>query len=583
MFKVDMDILKDLNDSQRKVCIYSGNVLLTACPGSGKTRTILYRLAYLKTINPNSKLLDIAITYTNRAANEITERLENMGIDMSAIWVGTIHKFCMEFIIRPYAMYLDDLKKGFHIIDEYIKRDYCTRISNELKIDTGYNDPLSNPQIYDEYMRVLHANKEIDFDMILDFSIKLFLNNPFIAENISSIIRSIHVDEYQDTNEKQYNILKLIVEQNKNINLLFVGDVNQAIFSELGGVAKTREELEKLYKVSFEEMVLDGCYRSTQRMIDYYCNFEVQHTRVTALSDLKNDSGIIMYDKKCDKNDLAKKIATIINTELQNGISESEICVIAPQWYQIFPMAVQLRKLIPNVSFDAPEISPFKYDPMNPFYLLSRLVYAQAGCNSQRRKRLVYEFFNILSCEYRITKPENFDVHDFLKIVNSASKEFEDGVEVFKLVVELIFKRLNVDFTVENELYNTYMAFLGKVYKRISDYALPHRYDDLCKYFKEREGIVITSIHSVKGEEFHTVIAFDLLNMHLPHSSYIYEQNKKTLREEHTYKILYVLCSRAKKNLYLFSEKGRTTKKGTPLKPTDELCRFSYSYDTIFD
>ena len=82
--------------------------LLTACPGSGKTRTLTHRLAYQVLRDQASKKIKIAITYTNRAAEEITNRLEGMNIDQSSIWAGTIHQFCMHFIIRPYAMYSRD-------------------------------------------------------------------------------------------------------------------------------------------------------------------------------------------------------------------------------------------------------------------------------------------------------------------------------------------------------------------------------------------------------------------------------------------------------------------------------------------
>lgn len=160
------------------------NYILTACPGSGKTRTITYRLAYLQQKYAPSQKYNIAITYTNRAANEIDSRIEDMGIDLSTIWAGTIHQFCMKFIIRPYAMCSDILCKGYHIIDEYIKGQYCNEIASEIGIKVGYKDPLSFPDIKREYVKRLRENKEIDFDMILDIAYSLLCDYPFIAENI---------------------------------------------------------------------------------------------------------------------------------------------------------------------------------------------------------------------------------------------------------------------------------------------------------------------------------------------------------------------------------------------------------------
>ena len=118
----DFTFLVQLNPKQRDVCISENNYVLTACPGSGKTRTITYRLAYLDKKYIPSRLLNIAITYTNRAADEIYSRLDSMSIDESSIWTGTIHQFCMHFIIRPYAMYSEQLCHGYHIVDEFNKK-----------------------------------------------------------------------------------------------------------------------------------------------------------------------------------------------------------------------------------------------------------------------------------------------------------------------------------------------------------------------------------------------------------------------------------------------------------------------------
>lgn len=97
--------LRQLNQKQMEVCLSNDDMLLMACPGSGKTRTITYRLAYMAEKFRDSKKWNIAITYTNRAAQEIDERLSRLDISLENVWTGTIHQFCMHFIIRPYAMY----------------------------------------------------------------------------------------------------------------------------------------------------------------------------------------------------------------------------------------------------------------------------------------------------------------------------------------------------------------------------------------------------------------------------------------------------------------------------------------------
>ena len=95
------DFLKDLNDAQKNACLEEKNVLLRACPGSGKTRTLTYKLAYFAKKNSKSYKKNIAITYTNRASEEIKSRVSQLNIDTDKIWTGTIHQFCLEYIIRP--------------------------------------------------------------------------------------------------------------------------------------------------------------------------------------------------------------------------------------------------------------------------------------------------------------------------------------------------------------------------------------------------------------------------------------------------------------------------------------------------
>ena len=215
------DILSGLSDEQKSVCKDDENILLTACPGSGKTRTLTHRLAYLTAINPNSRKLNIAITFTNRAANEIASRIDDMEIESTNIWTGTIHQFCMQFIIRPYAMYSDRLSKGYSIIDEYTQNEYVKSIVKQLGLSIDqYDDPFQYPEVVVEYEKLLIANKEIDFDMILRFSCSLLTSYDFICENIASILNSILVDEFQDTNKLQYSVLSKIAKDKKSINLL---------------------------------------------------------------------------------------------------------------------------------------------------------------------------------------------------------------------------------------------------------------------------------------------------------------------------------------------------------------------------
>ena len=123
-------ILDKLNDEQKLAVQQDGNVLLTACPGSGKTRVIIHKLAYeVSRLEEGSKKRIAAVTFTVRASEEIFRRLNTLGINSERIWSGTLHSFCLEWIMKPYSCYLPELKNGFSIADE----TFCSDLISELK------------------------------------------------------------------------------------------------------------------------------------------------------------------------------------------------------------------------------------------------------------------------------------------------------------------------------------------------------------------------------------------------------------------------------------------------------------------
>ena len=239
----DLEWFEYLSEEQKIACECMESMLLTACPGSGKTRTLSYKLLFLVNHFRDSRKLHIAITYTNRAADEVLSRLDSLDVDLDNIWVGTIHQFCMEYVIRPYSMYSERLRKGYHIIDEYVMKEYKQEIKKKLGIECKYYEINNHPQIAKEYKNYILQRKEIDFDDILTETLKILKQCPYVTENISKVIASIQVDEYQDTNESQYAILAEICKRNSEIIISFIGDVNQAIYGGLGGKDKRRTYL----------------------------------------------------------------------------------------------------------------------------------------------------------------------------------------------------------------------------------------------------------------------------------------------------------------------------------------------------
>ena len=282
-----------LNDEQYNICIDQSDLLVKACPGSGKTRTIIYKLAHNVELNPYSVRKLVAITYTNRAAEEINERIEALGIDTERIWAGTIHQFCLEWILRRFKVYKSSLSRGFTIADERKKQRYLEEIiqlSGQRfyweDIKTGYTRELklietdkTKRTIIKKYHQVLVENTELDFELILALSHSILQDSPLAAQYIKDAIEMICIDEYQDTQDLQYAIIEDIsnADSKKHIQINFFGDPNQAIYGTLGGIAKTLDEINDEFNFNdFKERSLIGCYRSTQRIVDFYSPFMVE-------------------------------------------------------------------------------------------------------------------------------------------------------------------------------------------------------------------------------------------------------------------------------------------------------------------
>ena len=117
-----------LNSEQEDAIKEPQSVLLIACPGSGKTRALTYKIAFELGKLISKKEFIIAITYTNNAADEIKERVELLGVDTNQLWIGTIHSFCLEWILRPYHLYLDELKNGFRVINSHESEAILTEL-----------------------------------------------------------------------------------------------------------------------------------------------------------------------------------------------------------------------------------------------------------------------------------------------------------------------------------------------------------------------------------------------------------------------------------------------------------------------
>ncbi|HDR7257773.1 ATP-dependent helicase [Bacillus sp. BR_7] len=576
-----------LNPLQQVALEYEGNALVLACPGSGKTRVLTLKIA--REIEQLSKRTDriAALTFTNRAADEIDKRISDMGIDSSKLWTGTIHSFCLQWIIKPYGIYLPELEKGFSILDEFkaeiFKRElkekygipiYQTFITRRDREGNYFNDSERLNNIAKEYHEIILENKMIDFDLILYFSYVLLEIYPKISVNISKIFKYFFIDEFQDTQDLQYAIVGEIFKAAEGACKIFlVGDPDQAIFKSLGGIVKTVSEIsEEIGGYAIKELKLSGNYRSTQRMIDFYRNFQSIDLKIGSMAEYCDEKGIITFDNCTHKNNLVEKIAEIIKEKIKSGIPPHEICVMAPQWTFLTSIARKLKSHLPDIPLDAPGLTVLPRDRDNFWYKLTRIILSPRDPNRFliRMKWAKEILEELIALDVISINLDSDRCRKFLKIVNSLDIKNQDAIGFLGEAFKQVFVRLEIDYSLNKLLIEQWDSFFSGIKRRYekSDFKdIPKDITYIKKMFNSRDGIVVNTCQGIKGEEFHTVIAFGLLRGYIPHWSAIYNQ----VEEEEANKLLYVIASRAKKNLFLFAETGRFTKKGRPYEMNYQL------------
>ena len=288
------DLLDDLNPEQQKAVIATeGPVLILAGAGSGKTRALTYRVAYLiseKKIPPENILV---LTFTNKAAGEMVARIKKLIGNLPTTPVmGTFHSFCAK-VLRKEGRTLG-LPIGFAIYDESDALDAIKEAMSNLGIPTQKTNPgavratisgaknelisaLEYPQyargyfqeivakIYLEYQKILEKNSALDFDDLLLKTIKLFQTDPRILTRYQIQYQYILIDEYQDTNPAQYLISKYLANRHKNICV--VGDASQSIYSFRGADFRNIVNFQKDYPGT-KVFNLEQNYRSTQNILD---------------------------------------------------------------------------------------------------------------------------------------------------------------------------------------------------------------------------------------------------------------------------------------------------------------------------
>jgi len=288
------DFLDDLNDSQKEAVLHTeGPLLILAGAGSGKTKTLTYRIAYLiseKNVEPERIL---AVTFTNKAAKEMVTRVEKLiGHQGRRPIMGTFHSICVKILRREITQL--GYKSGFTIYDELdslraVKiamkalgldekkvnpkaiRNYISGAKNELISAEEYRSLAQGfmqqkaADVYIDYQRILKDAHALDFDDLIMKTIEIFRQFPEILEKYQRQFKYIHIDEYQDTNHAQYIFAKLLSERHKNICV--VGDDWQSVYSWRGANFQNILDFEKDYSQA-KVIKLEQNYRSTKTILD---------------------------------------------------------------------------------------------------------------------------------------------------------------------------------------------------------------------------------------------------------------------------------------------------------------------------
>ena len=608
--------LSTLNEKQKEAVEWpDGPLLVLAGAGSGKTRVLTTKLAYLvneKGVNPYNIL---AITFTNKAAKEMKERAFKMlGSDAYHMQISTFHSLGLLLIRENYDKLGFD--KNFTILDSddsltvikkilkdmnldtkvYNPRAIRNKISsakNEL-MDSNYYSRFANSEyeeivleVFRKYEQKILKNNSMDFDDLLLLPIKLFKKYPDVLEKYQERFKYILVDEYQDTNEAQYILIKMLSKKYKNICV--VGDLDQSIYGFRGANFRNILNFEKDYSEA-KVVLLEENYRSTGNILNV-ANDIIKHNKQRKEKNLwtKNDDGPkIRYHRAYDEKDEANYVMEEIKKLIISGEEKSNIAVLYRTNAQSRNMEeALLRENIP-------------YKVVGSFYFYNRkeikdlISYLKLIYNSNDDVSLM----RIINVPKRQIGPKTIE--------NLATKALNRGVSLYEAIdsgKELEFKKLierlkkeseNISLTelveliltesgIRRELENS-KTIDGEI--RLENL---EEFKSITKNFEENNGVIsleeflleislvsdmeehknnndvvtLMTIHSAKGLEFDHVFIIGLEEGLFPHSNCL--DSPDEIEEER--RLCYVAVTRARKTLTLVNAQRRMLYGNTNCNP----------------
>ncbi len=594
-----------LNEKQKEAVITTeGPILVIAGAGSGKTRVLTTKVAYLvqeKKINPSHIL---AITFTNKAAKEMKDRVIGMlGSIAYTIPISTFHSFGLQLMKENYEAL--GYKPNFTIMDSDDTLTIIKKIIKELGYDpkeynpkairnkiSGAKNELMNAKeyekyaattyeevvvkVYERYEKKLKANNSFDFDDLLMKPIELFQSHPEILKKYQERFEYILIDEYQDTNEAQYMLTKMLSAKYKNVCV--VGDDSQAIYAWRGANYKNILNFEKDFKDT-KVILLEENYRSTQNILNVANNI-IKNNKQKKEKNLwtSNEEGVkIKYHKADNEKDEAFYVTTEIQTLLKKGVKEKEIAVLYRTNAQSRNMEEMLLK----------ENIPYKV--VGNFYFYNRKEIKDLICYL----KLIYNtnddisFMRVVnvpkrgigekSLESLSIKAMNENTSLFGTITDGKLLSFKHMIEEIQKtdcslteLVDLILEKTGIKEELEHE--KTLEADI-----RLENL---EEFKTITKTFEEKNGIIsledflneislvsdieehknntdvvtLMTVHSAKGLEFEHVFLIGMEEGIFPHSNSLMDMEQ--IEEER--RLCYVAVTRAKKTLHLVNARRRT-------------------------
>ncbi len=351
------ELLAGLNDKQKEAVLhFEGPLLILAGAGSGKTRVLTHRIAYLIEEHQVPPYHILALTFTNKAANEMRERVNNI-IEYGAgsIWVSTFHSTCVRILRRfidhlgydnAFTIYdsddqkslMKDICKQLNIdTKKYKERTFLNAISSakdELKTPEQYADEVAKEynkkifgRVYKEYQKRLKQNNALDFDDLIMLTVQLFRQNAEILNHYQERFPFILVDEYQDTNTAQFTLLSLLASRYQN--LCVVGDDDQSIYRFRGANIHNILNFEKIFPAT-KVIRLEQNYRSTKNILAAASGV-IKHNSMRKEKTLWTtaDAGApISYGRYDNEYEEAQGIAADIHRQVKDGMAYSDFAIL---------------------------------------------------------------------------------------------------------------------------------------------------------------------------------------------------------------------------------------------------------------